>query len=243
MSSTGKEAEREARDACADLFDPDRVRVRVKVSWLGKICIPDENGETEEVAEFRTMTYGDNAVIEKVTTRKVEIGKRPDGKAVFESAQDLNEYRRLLVKRNLVSWTLGIPIERDQSGWMTPESYAQVSCVSAPLLTAFVSGFEDSFSISSEEEEKISRQCSILFSKNSRGVADACDAIGLFCNLGNFAEKFGINREDLIRVPYLDYLRLKIVMSRESESLKAQTKASQPQAPGRRGKPEVRIPL
>jgi hypothetical protein len=60
MNST---AEKNARQKCAELFDPDRVTVRVKTSCRLGFCLPDKDGDEEHTAVFSTMTFGDNYAI------------------------------------------------------------------------------------------------------------------------------------------------------------------------------------
>jgi hypothetical protein len=245
MNST---AENAARQKCAELFDPERVTVRVKTSRRFGFCLPDKDGDEEHTAIFATMTFGDNYAIDQATLYEVEVGEQlGSGKKITTQVSDINEFKRLIVKKNLLSWSLDIPIERDQSGWMTSDSYSRVSSVPAPLLEAFVSGFEESMEVSNEEEEKISRQCAILFSKSGHGVTDACEAISRFCTLGNFSEKFGINRDSLPKMPYKEFLLLKIVIAKESDALRAQQPKSHSGAVGQNGRSRpsrsVRIPL
>lgn len=194
--------------------EPDRVRVRVKVSFSSGICLPDEEGKREEEAVFSTLTFGDNWAIERAVSVDVDVG---DGRTKI-SKTDLNEYKRLLVKRNLLSWSLPIPIERDRGGWMTRECYERVSSVPAPLMEAFVRGLERSVEVTDEEEQRIQRQCAVLFSKTGHGVSDACEAVSLFCTLGNFWEKFGLDKGSLPSLPYREYLMLKMVMSKEGDA-------------------------
>jgi len=210
MNST---AENKARQVLQQVNEPDRVRVRVRVSWRNGICLPDKTGDKEEEAVFAVLTFGDNYAIEKAVTYEKDV----DGSTTVQ-VTDLNEYRRLLVRHNLLSWTLDIPIERDSYGWMTPECYQRVSRIPAPLMEAFVQGFEQSMEITEEEERKISRQCAILFSPTGRGVSDACEAVSLFCTLGNYWEKFGLNKATLPSLPYREYLLLKIMLSKEGDA-------------------------
>ena len=196
------------------MAEPDKVRVRTRVSWRFGMCLPDPEGEAEEEAVFAVVTFGDNRAIEKSVTREVDAG---DGRTKF-SVADLDEYRRLLLKRNLLSWTLDIPIERDASGWMRPECYERVSRVPAPLIAAFLGGLEASMEVTDEEERRIDRQCAVLFSKSGRGVADACEAVSMFCAFGNYWEKFGIDRFNLPKVPYREYVLLRMVMGKEAEA-------------------------
>lgn len=217
-------AEDVARREYEALFDPSKIRVKVKVSWWNGMCLPDSNGKFEEEAVFKVLTFGDNHILDKATAYEKEV----DGGQGKVTVYDLNEYRRLMVKRNLLSWTLDIPIER-QDGWMTPVCYGRVSKVPAPLLDAFLDGFEAKTVITKEEEEKIVRQSLVLFGKNSRGVIDACEAISAFCTLGNFWEKFGIGKGVPIQeLPYKEYLMLKIVISKENEASKVSASPKKP---------------
>lgn len=217
MSSTVEET---ARRVIREVNEPDRVRVRVKVSWRNDICLPDLGGKSEEEAVFSVLTLGDHKAFEKAVSYEKDIG---DGRTTT-SVIEINEYKRLMVKRNLLAWTLDVPIERDKNGWMTPTCYERVSLISAPLMEAFLSGFEESTEVTEDEERRIQRQCSILFSKNSRGVSDPCEAVSLFCSMENFWEKFGLNRDMLPKIPFRDYLLLKEMISRESEATKINTR-------------------
>jgi hypothetical protein len=207
-------AESEARLRTASVMEPELVRVRTKVSWRGGMCLPDEKGSSEEEAVFSVITYGDNWAIDKAVSKDVEI----DGGRAVVSVADVNEYRRLLVKRSLLSWTLDIPIERDRHGWMTPRCYERVSRVPAPLLDVFVRGLEASVEVTDDEERKVSRQCATLFSRTGSGVYDPCEAVSMFCTLGNYWEKFGLDKEKLPRMPYKEYLLLKMVISKEGDA-------------------------
>jgi hypothetical protein len=210
-------AEQIARELDFRLSSPDKIPVRVRIRWHEGICLPveeHEDADGEERAVFKVLTYGDNTVIEHACRFEVD-----DGDDLSHSEVDVNEVRRLIVRRNLLSWSLPIPIERE-SGWLTEECYERVGRVSAPLVDAFLDGFEEETMVSSDEEDEIAKQCAILFSKSGRGVSDACDAVSLFCTLGNFAEKFNMDPEKLAALPYRDYLRLRLVTSHEVEAMK-----------------------
>ena len=239
-------AEQIARKECEDLYDPEHVRVKIRVSWLSGFCVPDIDGTQEISAVFRTMTYGDNYAIEKATSLEVDVGEKSNGEKVKGTAIDIHEYKRLLVKRNLVSWSLGIPIERDYSGWMTDESYALVSSVSAPVLEAFVDKFEKSMEITEEEELKIGRQCAVLFGKSGQGVVDACEAVSMFCTYGNFNEKFGLSGEKLKHLSYKEYLLLKTMIGKENDAMRVKPAGGQAKSVGGNGRsrgPVTRIPM
>jgi len=209
------------------LCDPLIARVRVSVSWENNMCLPDEDSEIYEEAYFKVLTFGDNHILDKVSSYDFEI--KENEKVVTKiNVTDLNEYRRLLIRRNLLKWTLDIPIERE-NGWMTKECWDRVKKIPAPLMEAFVEKYDELTSVSKDEEEKILRQSSVLFGKNSRGVADACEAISLFCTLGNFWEKFGVGRGVPIHeMPFKEYIMLKMIIGKENESMKLNMASKSP---------------
>lgn len=216
-----------ARDGLNEMYDPNHVMVKVNISWHNGICIPDEDGEEQHFAIFEVLTVGDNFAFEKATTYSVVVGVNPQTREdILTTTINTHEYRRLIVKKKLVEWSLDVPIEKDRFGWLTREGYLRVSSVPAPLLDAFVSGFEEQSGITDVEENKIERQCAVLFSKHSKGVSNACEAISLFCNYGSFSEKFGSSPEDLMNMSYREFLLLKIVMSKESDSIRASSKSA-----------------
>lgn len=197
------------------LDHPDKISVTINLSCRGgNLYLPSKSGKINETATFKIWTFGDNKIIEDACKYKVE---REDGKEIDEV--DINEVRRLMIKRNLLNWTLPIEIERN-NGWMTYESYQRVSRVHAPIIEAFLYEFEKSFIINEDEEKEISKQCAILFSPNSKGVSNACDAISMFCTYGNFSEKFGINPEDLPNMPFKEYQLLRMVMNKEGNAVR-----------------------
>jgi len=239
-------AEQVARREWEAMTEPDKVKVKVRVSQRGNVYFPDPDGPEEEEATFSVFTFGDNHVIDKATRYEEDAGDRGDSITVTEP----NEFRRLMIKKNLLDWSLGIPIERE-GGWMTPECYERVSRVAAPILDAFLKEFEAKSGITEEEERIINRQSVILFSENSRGVTDACEAVSLFCTLGNYWEKFGLNRDALAYIPQREYLLLKMMIGKESDSIKTKagrkkkTGGTRIAGPGGRTRPMggTRIPL
>jgi len=203
-----------------DLVGPENVvRVRVKVRWHGNLCVPDENGKDEEESVWKVLTYMDHWVMDKACSYEAP---RPDGKTQQET--DYNEMRRLMVKRNLLSWSLDVPIVRS-NGWMMTDCYDRVSRVFAPLMDAFISGFEDKSRITDKEEEEIEMQSAALFNAKG-GIANACEAVSLFCTLGNYWEKFGLDKGKLAEIPYREYVMLKMMITRESSSVKSRSKSS-----------------
>lgn len=218
MSITAEEI---ARREIALMEAPDKVPVSITATNVCGFLLPRAVEEGVEVsAVFKTWTYGDNQIIEQACKYPA---KREDGKEIEQV--DINEMRRLMVKRNLLEWSLDIPIERE-NGWLTTDCYKRVGGVPGPLLESLILEYEKSFMITQNEEKTITKQCAILFNKNGRGVAEACEAVSMFCTYGNFNEKFGLSREQLSELPYKEYMMLRMVMGRESEAMKRQNKGS-----------------
>jgi hypothetical protein len=210
-------AEKIARREMMLLESPDKVPVAIRLRKVNDFLLPHREGEVEATAVFKIWTYGDNQIIEEACKYPCQ---REDGK--FTDQIDVNEMRRLMVKRSLMDWSLPIEIERD-NGWLTPKCYEQVGKVPAPVMEALLWEFEKSFMITEKEEKTISKQCAVLFNKSSRGVSDACEAVSLFCTYGNFSEKFGIDREQLPDIPFKEYQLLRMVMGREGEAIKRES--------------------
>jgi len=198
--------------------NPGQVPVRVRVRWEGPLCLPHSEGECEEKAVFSTMTFGDHILIEQACRHETE---REDGKTQFEV--DFNEVRRLMLKRTLLGWTLDVPVERE-NGWLTPDCYARVGKVPAPLVEAFLDGFWARCDVSKDEEEQIARQASVLFGKHSRGVSDACEAVRLYCTMSSQWEKFGIKEDELAGMPYRKFVMLRLMVGHENEAVRRQTR-------------------
>lgn len=206
----------------AELMEnPDRVPVRVRVRREGELRLPHPDGEHEEKAVFDVLTFGDHLLIEQACRHETE---REDGKAQFEV--DFNEVRRLTLKRNLLDWSLDVPVERE-NGWLTADCYARVGNVQAPLVEAFLDGFWARCDVSKEEEEQIGRQAAVLFGKNSRGVADACEAVRLYCTMSSQWDKFGIKEDELASMPYRKFVMLRMMVGHENEAVRRQTRHKQ----------------
>lgn len=194
--------------------NPGQVPVRVKVRWEGSVCVPDPAGEHEEKALFSVMTVGDHLLIEEACRYEVDRG---DGRPTYHV--DFNEVRRLTLKRNLLSWTLNVPVERE-GGWITSDSYERVGKVGAPLVEAFLDGFWERSMVTGDEEKTMGKQAAILFGKNSRGVSDACEGVRLYCTMSSQWDKFGIKEEELDNMPYRKYLMLRLMVGYESEAMR-----------------------
>lgn len=207
-----------AKKEIGAIENPNRITVRIRVSWLDNLCLPDVNGNQEEFAVFQNLTVGDNFAIEKASSYEIVVG---DGAAIVTTTE-MNEYRRLLVRRNLLTWSLDIPIEREDD-WITDRCWNRVKNLPGPLMDAFLDGFEEQTSLSAKEADRMAKEAISLFSPTSRGITDACEAVSLFCTLGNYWEKFGIDRDKLPKMPYKEYLMLKMMLGKESDAHRRNT--------------------
>jgi len=195
------------------LIAPDVITISVRVSWIEGICIPDVNGIKSVEAKFRRMTCGDYWQIEQKATVNSEDER--------EIHVDNEMTKKMIIKMLLVGWDLDIPLEfDDETGYLTKESLKGAMSIPAPLMNAFLEQYEKTNEISEEEYIKAERQSAILFSSNSSGVSNACEMVTLFCTLGNFWEKFGLNRFDLKKLPYKEFIMLRVMMQKEGEVMK-----------------------
>ena len=204
------------------LFTPEFVTVRVKVQWLNDIlCVPSVSGEEVVEAEFTPMTCGIYWEIEKESEYIVEYQKSE----IPEN--DRQTMRTLYLQRGLKKWSLPVPLEFNDIGHLTEECMARVTSLPAPLITAILAKYEETMYIDSEEEVEISKQAARLFRKNSQGVENACEAVSLYCTLGNFWDKFGLNRFQLREIPYRDFMRLRLMVSKEHKAHATEPRGSQ----------------
>lgn len=205
---------------------PDTVKVVIGVKWIGPFCVPDKTSDKKVWALFRKLDCGDYWEMEQQTIISVGEGKQE------VRYQDGEEIRKIMIKKLLIDWNLDIPLEfDDQTGYLTNDCFNRVKSVSAPIIAAFLVEYEKVNSIPEGEEKKVDKQAAILFSKNSNGVQNPCESLSLFCTLGNFWEKFGLNRFDLRSLPYREYMMLRMMLHKEGESNKQQMHSSRPRKP------------
>jgi len=194
----------------------DTVKVSVRVTKRGGYFLPDVHGSGTVEATFRTMDYGSYRGIEQESAEPIEteLGQQMES--------NFNEMRRLILRRMLLSWSLDISLDFDENGWLTDECFKKVVSAPAPLVAAILTKYENTIYIDNDEMKTIDMQAAVLFSKNSRGVTNACEAVRLYCVLHEFWEKFGLNRFDLTKLPYRDFLMLRIMSKKDSDAKAAE---------------------
>jgi hypothetical protein len=182
--------------------------------------VPDKNGEEEVWALFRRLTCGDYWEIEQKTLMCVGEG-REELRYI-----DNETTKKMMIQRLLIDWNLDIALEfDDETGCLTEACYERVKKVSAPLMNALLAEYEKTNEPNEEDEAKIDRQSATLFGKDTRGVSNPCETVSLFCTLGNFWEKFGLNRFDLRKLPYREFIMLRIMMQKEAEHMRVQMRS------------------
>lgn len=212
MSITTDEVEKRLYASAAS---GGKIVIRVPVRWFGSICLPDSQGEHEIIAEFKILTFSDHVELERVCSYPVSF-MGPWGREYESTATDRDEFRRLLIRRCLRKWNLPIPIEVD-CGWITKECWEHIGRLPAPLLDHFVYKFQETFEIGEDESAEIDKQAAILFAKNSKGVSVPCEAVALYCTRSAMWDKFGLKEKELDGLSYRDYLRLRVLSSKDNE--------------------------
>jgi len=208
-------------------FSTGKVRVEIEVGRVGDCFVPVAGGDEVVWAVFKGMTYGEYSRIDAdCTTAYVSVRNR------MELIRDLQEMRRQIVRRMLLEWSLPISLDRDmETGWLTDESFGCVCRLPGPLVTGLVHKYEISLDMTKKEAAVIDRQCALLFGKNARGVENPCEAVMLYCSMSNFWDEFGLSRKDLEELPYLDYIRLKVMLNQKGVHISRQSKASDSSVP------------
>lgn len=197
------------------LTKPDKVLIKVPCSESNGILMPDVYGDILHWAEFRRMDIQHHQLINKFVNR--EVYQIVNGvERLIHSDTDMEEFDIHLLRMMLIKWSL-CDLEKDDSGYLTEDSVNKILRHPAPLIGAFINRYYHTYIVTKEEEKHIERQSVSLFAPKSRGVDNACEAISLFCMLGNMWEKFGLNYHDLKTMPYRDYVMLRIVLGKEIE--------------------------
>jgi len=218
------------------LVGSDEVHVEVLASRFGGLLLPDPYGEEKISVRFKAMTLEDNENISKLSMRS---HWDPNSREMIESV-DVNYMRYYMIRRLLLWWDLPIEIEREND-WLTDDCFNEIVSLPAPLINSILNKYEDKISVSDDEEKKMQKQAILLFSPNGNGVRNSCEGVTLFCSYSNFWEKFGLNKFDLKKIPYREYVMLRLMISHESEAQKRRAKSSESKTPisnvvGRGGK-------
>ena len=219
-----------------------QIPVKLKVSRCpnGSFYLPDPKGTEEIEMVFRAMNFEDYATIDDLVSIEYEVDAI---QRVVIRETDFAGMRWWMMRRLPLAWNLGIPLTYE-NGWLTGEGWERIKRLPAPLVDALLDKYEPYVSVDSLEERVIDRQSTALFGEHSRGVMNACKAISLYCLLVGFWEKFGLNRFDLVKLPYVEYLRLRRMIGNDNEATRRRMKArdSSPRAKviGAGGRPSAR---
>ena len=236
--------EQEARQEWLALTCGGQVSITVKVKPYASFWLPDPQGECSVNAIFRLMNYEDYAVIEDlVATERVVDAEHK----IMARELDYTLMRWYMMRRVPLSWNLDIPLIYE-NGWLKEDCFARIKKLPAPLVQAMLDQYEPHISVTDDEEHIINRQSNGLFSEHSRGILHACKAVSLYCTLSTFWEKFGLNKFDIGKLPYREYLMLRMMVANDNEATRRRmaTKKSQDSAPSfgnRRGKVVSRKPF
>jgi len=194
----------------------DDIKISINAKKHGKSFLPDPDGKIVLWAKFRKMTVENYWFIEKLMKFEVERDKH------VEVEYDMEEGKRQILRFQLTGWNLPLELRFDENDYLTEDCLKEVLHLPAPLVGVFVDKFIDTYTVSYDEQTEIDKQCASLFARNSRGVENACEAVTLFCVLGNMWEKFGINRFQLKNLPYKEYVMMRMVLSREIDKQRAE---------------------
>jgi len=212
LNMVSEAAEREWRA----LSGSELVTIKVQATKHGDICLPCGNGELDVWAKFARMSCGDYWDLESEVSVRVELGGGRD----FTTYVDMYELRRQFVRRFLREWNLDVPLEFDkETGWLTKECFDRVGALPGPLLMFMATKYEEDVFPGEAEQLEIDKQCALLFSERSVGVAEPCETVALYCVTTNFWDKFGLNRQDLRNLSYRDFIRLRLMVHRENSAL------------------------
>ena len=211
LSSTDEQT---IREEWMNLRDPDFIDVELKASWRTGMLLPDDDGSDVVRARFGAMMLSDYQMADLVCSSTVD--------EQGSSESDYNAFRVVMLRMKLKSWNISVPLEHNERGWLTEDCTRRVIRMPGPLVTGLLDAYESSFAFTDDEEKQIDKQSAILFSNTSSGVSNACEAIGLFCNLTNFWDKFGLNYEDLKTLPYKKFLMLRVMLSKDMEASAAE---------------------
>ena len=204
------------------MIKPNKVEIRFSLAkHESGFYLPDVNGEFELVACFRSLTFDDHNTVYSMTTKLIQDEKAKD----YITQTDYLLMKKLILKRQLISWNIDIDIEYDGE-WIKDDCFERICSLPGPILMKLLDKYEEVSNVTVEEEEIMKRQSSLLFSNSASGVSSPCEAVTLYCNLGRFWEKFGLNKFDLKNLSYREYLMLRMMSLNEDEVQRRASKAA-----------------
>lgn len=124
----------------------------------------------------------------------------------------------------------GAFIEKNKSGSLTEESFNSIISIHPRILRCLFDIVEFlPKQLDKNEEKQLEKQCSILFGQGNP-VSNPNPWVIIYCNLVAFWEKFGMNYEDIMKLPYETFIMLKKIMELDndfkSKSLQSSSKTS-----------------
>ena len=184
--------------------------IEIKVSKKNGLYVADDNGLEKVDVIMKSLTYEDNCEVDLVS----EIDGNVSG--ILK--------RKNLLRRCLIDWNIDVSIDR-KDGWIEKSCFEKIMTFSPSIINKIIDIYEEHYIISEEEEKIIDKQSAILFG-TSGSVAEACYPIKLFCELGSFWDKFGLNVFQLRKLDYKDFLYLKTLLSKENDAKAKKVKSS-----------------
>lgn len=213
-------------DEWKSLFS-EYVRIKIRVDTFNDILIPNIEGKNYVTFKFKKMTCEDHWMIEEYCKNETEDSLRKDSRGLPVKIEyiDYQDFKKEIICRMLKGLSF-YKLRFKKNKVLTRKSKEYLLNLPAPLIQAAFEEYEKSYRISDEEEETITKQAVILFSKSSQGVENACEAVSLYCNLKSFYEKFGLTRFSIKKLPYKEYMKLKMMISKENQSISQKASAA-----------------
>lgn len=212
------------------LMAPKSVCISIPAVFHNGVCLPCPEGLGTVQAKFSRASCEEYWGLESELTIRVELGGGRD----VTSYVDIYELRRQFVRRFLRSWNLDVVLSFDnETGWLTDECFEEVCSLSGPLMMSLAAKYETDIFPDEGDQLEIEKQCAMLFSEHSSGVAEPCETIALYCVSSNFWDKFGLNRKDLRELPYREFLRLRMMVHRENSVMSAKMRSAKKKSKGK----------
>lgn len=223
------------------LVNQDTVRIEATFAEDNGVLFPSKTGDILHWVDFRVMDVHHHGLILDVSRYDVyqDLGYERTGYVSTEI--DSTDYDRAIIVYMLLDWSLS-DLERD-GDYLTQESVESIFRHPAPVVDEFVKRYEKTFRITGEEEKIINQQASRLFAGSGGGVSNACEAVALYCMLGNMWEKFGLNYYDLQHFPYRKYMMLRMMIDKDVDASRRRMESTKKTSTGRGGNVRITKPL